>query len=67
MGLRDIDLKETLTTRPTTLWGALLLLAVIVFFIDDVIILSLLVFLNPVIGAIVILAVIGYLWYTDRI
>lgn len=64
---RDIDVKETLTTRPTTIGGFLVLLLVVLFFIDEAIILTILFLLNPVVGAIALAVLIGYLWYTDRI
>lgn len=64
---RDIDVKETLTTRPTSIGGAVVLLLVILFFIDEALILLLLFILNPYVGVVAIAVLVGYLWYTDRI
>lgn len=68
MRVRDIDIKETLTTRPTTVGGALLLLLVVLFFVDDVLILLIILLINPVVGIAIILALLAvYAWRTDRI
>ena len=68
MALRDIDVKETLTTRPTTIGGLLLFLAVFLFFIDDVIILLLVTAVYPLLGlAIIATIILVWAWRTNRI
>lgn len=68
MALRDTDVKETLTNRPTTIAGFLLFLAVFLFFIDDVLILTLLFILNPVFGVIALIVILAvWAWRNDHI